>query len=284
MGLTADREIVYREGLDVEYPMAAVEIFAGSMVCVNATGYAAPAADTVNFKFVGVALEWKDNSGGSPGDKKVLVRREGIFQFDASSIAQASVGADMYVVDDHTFDESDPGQGIKCGKLVAVESQTLGWIAIGRRLATAYTGAADALTLSDAGDFFPAALATVAQQVQDLAKGPFFLTIPRFTGWTKDGTDKNIVTLPLMEFPFPVRIKRAYASVLTAPGAGKTLVLGINGSAVATIAEAAVVGEDEALDIAIAKDTNVVPTANETAAGAGANADLVLVYYKDDGE
>jgi len=284
MALTADREIVYREGLDIEYPMAAVEIFAGSMVCTNASGYAAPAADTVNFKFVGVALEWKDNSGGNAGDKKILVRRDGIFQFDASSIAQASVGADMYVVDDHTFDESDPGQGIKCGKLVAVESQTLGWIAIGRRLATAYTGAADALTVSDAGAHFAAAVATVAQQIQDLAKGPFFLTIPRFTGWVKDGTDKNIVTLPLMEFPFPVRIKRAYASVLTAPGAGKTLVLGVNGSAVATIAEAAVVGEDEALDIAIAKDTNVVPTANETAAGAGANADLVLVYYKDDGE
>ncbi|MFH1091207.1 MAG: hypothetical protein V1742_06525 [Pseudomonadota bacterium] len=284
MGLTADREIVYREGLDIEYPMAAVKIYAGAMVCANADGYAAPAANTVNFKFVGVALEWKDNSLGSPGAKKIKVRRDGIFQFDASSILQASVGADMYVVDDHTFDESDPGQGIKCGKLVAVDSGTLGWIAIGRRLATAYAGAADALTLSDAGDHFAAAVATVAQQVQDLAKGPFFLTIPRFTGWTKDGTDKDIVTLPLMEFPFPVRIKRAYASVLTAPGTGKTLVLGINGSPVATIAEAAVVGEDEALDIAIAKDANVVPTANETAAGAGANADLVLVYYKDDGE
>jgi len=284
MALTADREIVYREGRDIEYPMDAVEIFAGSLVCVNATGYAAPAADTVNFKFVGVALEWKDNSGGNAGDKTILVRTEGVFEFDASSIAQASVGADMYVVDDHTFDESNPGQGIKCGKLVKVESGTLGWIWIAKAFASAYAGAADALTVSDAGDYFPAALTTVALQVQDLAKGPFFLTIPRFTGWVKDGTDKNIVTLPLMEFPFPVRIKRAYASVLTAPGAGKTLVLGVNGSAVATIAEAAVVGEDEALNIAIAKDTNVVPTANETAAGAGANADLVLVYYKDDGE
>ena len=284
MALTADREIVYREGIDIEYPMAAVKIYAGSLVCLNATGYAAPAANTANFKFIGVALESKDNSAGSPGDLKILVRREGIFQFDATSIAQANVGADMYVVDDHTFDESDPGQGIKCGKLVAVDSSTLGWLAIGRRLATAYAGAADALTVSDAGNYFPAAVATVAQQIQDLAKGPFFLTIPRFTGWTKDGTDHDIVTLPLLEAPLPIRVKRAYASVLTAPGTGKTLALKLNGSALLSIAEAAVVGENEALDIAIAKDEDLVLAANETAAGAGANCDLILVYYKDDGE
>ena len=284
MALTADREIVYREGLDIEYPMAAVEIFAGSLVCINATGYAAPGADTVNFKFAGIALEWKDNSAGSPGAKKIRVRRDGIFQFDATSIAQANVGADMYVVNDHTFDESDPGQGIKCGKLVTVDSGTLGWIAIGRAIATAFAGAADALTLSDAGDFFAAALATVAQQMQDVAKGPFFLTVPRFTGWVKDGTAKAIVTLPALESAVPLKIKRAYASVLTAPGAGKTLALTVNGSALASIVEAAVVGEAEALDIALAKDTDIVISANETAAGAGANCDIILVLYKDDGE
>jgi len=283
MPLTADREIVYREGLDIEYPMAAVEIFAGSLVCINATGYAAPAADTVNFKFAGVALEWIDNSGGSPGDKKIRVRRDGIFQFDASSIAQASVGADMYVVNDHTFDESDPGQGIKCGKLVAVESSSLGWIAIGRRMATAYTGAADALTLSDAGDYFAAALATVAQQMQDVAKGPFFLTVPRFTGWTKDGTAK-VAVIPLVESPVPMKVKRAYANLGTAPGTGKTLALTVNGNALVSIGEANTQGEAEALDIAIAKDTDIVISANETAAGAGANCDLILVLYKDDGE
>lgn len=284
MALTADREIVYREGLDIEYPMAAVKIFAGSLVCINATGYAAPAADTVNFKFAGVALEWVDNSGGSPGGKKIRVRREGVFQFDATSIAQASVGADMYVVDDHTFDESDPGQGIKCGKLVAVTSATLGWIAIGRRLATAYTGAADALTLSDAGDFFAAALATVAQQMQDVAKGPFFLTVPRFTGWTKDGA-AHVIALPNMESPVPFKIKRAYVNLGTAPGTGKTLALTVNGGqALVSIAEANTQGEAESLDIAIAKDTDIIISANETSAGAGANCDILLVLYKDDGE
>lgn len=283
MALTADREIVYREGLDVEFLMAAVEIFAGSKVCINATGYAAPAADTVGFKFVGVALEYKDNSGGSPGDKKIKVRTEGVYEFDALSIAQASLLADMYVVDDHTFDESDPGQGIKCGKLVKVESATRGWIWISKAFASAYAGAADALTVSDAGDFFAAALDTVAEQIQDLAKGPFFLTVPRFTGWTKDGTAK-VALIPLVESPVPFKIKRAYVNLGTAPGAGKTLALTVNGSALVTITEANTQGEDEALDIAIAKDTNIVISANETAAGAGANCDIILVLYKDDGE
>jgi len=284
MALSADREIVFREGLDVEFPMAAVKIYAGSLVCINATGYAAPAADTVSFKFVGVALEQKDNSGGSPGDKKIKVRTEGVFEFAASSIAQASVLADMYVVNDETFDESDPGQGIKCGKLVKVESSSRGWIWISKAFASAFAGAADALTVSDAGDFFAAAVATVAAQIQDLAKGPFFLTVPRFTGWTKDGEAHAIVTLPAIESAVPLKIKRAYTSVLTAPGTGKTLALTVNGSALASIVETAVVGEAEALDIALAKDTDIVISANETAAGAGANCDIVLALYKDDGE
>lgn len=287
MGLTADRGIVYREGLDIEYPMAAVEIFAGSLVCVNAAGYAAPAADTVNFKFMGVALEYKDNSAGSPGAKKIRIRRDGIFQFDATSIAQASVGADMYVVDDHTFDESDPGQGIKCGKLVAVESGTLGWIAIGRRLATAFAGAADALTVSDAGDFFPAGTNTVAEQIQALAGDLVPIVIPRYTGWTKDGTDKQLLG-PKLELNYPSRIKRAYANLSAAPGAAKTLVIKFGADTMITIAGTDTQGEGESLDIAVAANADLLSAAggvllNETAAGAGADLDLVLMVARDDG-
>ncbi len=285
MALSADRATAYCEGKVLAFPVATGEtIYAGSLVSVNASGYAIPAADTASTTFVGVARHQANNSGGGNGAIWVEVWREGVFEFAATSIGQGDVGSDMYVVDDQTFDETNPGQGIKCGKLVKYISSTKGWLQIGVALATTHTGSADALTVSDADDHFAAATNTVPEQIQDLAKGPYIITIPRFTGWTKDGTDKTIATLPEIELPVPVIIKRAYASVLTAPGSEKTLTIKVGDETVATIVGTAVQGEDESLDIAYAADTDLVIKANETSGGLGANCDLMLVVYKDDGE
>src|SRR5512135_2827486 len=102
--LTRDRATSYREGLEVEFPVAAAtKIYAGSMVCVNAAGFAVPATDTSGYRFVGVALEQVDNGSGTDGGKMVRLRRAGVFEFDAASLAQAKVGDDMYAVDDQTF-------------------------------------------------------------------------------------------------------------------------------------------------------------------------------------
>lgn len=282
--LTQDRPFAYTDGRIVGYPVAAATIiYAGSMVCVNSSGYAVPAANAANYRFVGVAVRQADNRTGSAADKTVEVFREGVFEFDASSIAQANVGSDMYVVDDHTFDESDPGHGVKCGKLVKYISATKGWIAIGAAVATAITGSADALTVSDAGDHFAAAEDTVAEQIQKLAK-TIVVTLPRFTGWTKNGSDQEIGALPQLEFPVPVMVKRAYLNLGTAPGSGKTLVLKINGTAAVTINESNTRAESENLSIAIAANTDLVVAANETSGGAAANADLILVCQVDDGE
>ncbi|MFH1091859.1 MAG: hypothetical protein V1742_09870 [Pseudomonadota bacterium] len=285
MALTRDRATAYREGIEIEYPVAAVKIYAGGMVCINAAGYAVPAADTVNFKLGGIALEQVDNSAGSPGDKTIRVRRVGVFELKALSIAQTDVGKQMYVVDDETFDETNPGQGIICGVLTKFVSATRGWLDIGSGVKPTLAAASgDALTVSDTGDHFGAAVDTVPEQIQDLAKGPFFLTLPRFTGWVKDGTAKVIATLPAVESGVPLMIKRAYASVLTAPGATKTLALTVNGSALVSIVTTATLGEAETLSIPIAPDTDIVISANETADGAAANCDVILVLYKDDGE
>ncbi|AEB09341.1 DUF2190 family protein [Desulfobacca acetoxidans] len=128
---TADRDTIYREGLELEYPVkAATKIYAGSMVAVDSTGYAIPAANAAGHQLVGVALEQVDNSLGASGARQVRVRTAGVFDFTATSISQANVGAEMYVVDDQTFDEVNPGQGIRCGKLVKYVSATRGWIKI----------------------------------------------------------------------------------------------------------------------------------------------------------
>jgi hypothetical protein len=132
--LTKDRATPYREGIEVEYPVAAsTKIFAGSLVCVNANGFAVPAADTSGYRFAGVAMEARDNSSGANGAKVVRVRRFGVFEFDAASITQAMVGEAMYALDDHTFDDTaGVTNHIPVGILVKYVSGTKGWIDIAR--------------------------------------------------------------------------------------------------------------------------------------------------------
>jgi len=131
MALSADRRTEYKVGVEIAFPVAAATtIYGGAMVCVDANGYAVPAADTAGLKFVGVARENVDNSGGANGDKSVIVRRKGVFRFKATSITQAMVGDTMYAVDDETFDETVTNS-VAVGKLVEYVSATDGWIDIG---------------------------------------------------------------------------------------------------------------------------------------------------------
>lgn len=130
--LTKDRATPYRDGIELDFPVAAnTKIYAGSLVCANSTGYAVPAADTAGLKFAGVALEQADNTGAANGALIVRLRRSGAFQFDAASITQAMVGTAMYIVDDHTMDDaSGPTNDIRIGVLVKYVSDTQGWVDI----------------------------------------------------------------------------------------------------------------------------------------------------------
>jgi hypothetical protein len=130
--LTRDRATSYREGIEVEFPVAAsTKIYAGSMACLNAGGYAVPAADTSGFRFAGVALEQADNSSGADGAKMVRLRRAGVFEFDGANLTQAKVGEAMCVVDDQTFaDAAGATNDVKAGVLVKYISATKGWIDI----------------------------------------------------------------------------------------------------------------------------------------------------------
>jgi predicted RecA/RadA family phage recombinase len=132
--LTRDRATPYREGIEVEYPVATdTKIYAGSLVCINASGYMVPAADTSGYKLAGVAMEQVDNTGGSNGGESVRLRRAGVFEFDALSITQAMLGTDMFAKDDHTFDDTaGTTNHIKVGQLVKYISATKGWIDIAR--------------------------------------------------------------------------------------------------------------------------------------------------------
>ena len=133
MALAADRKPEYREGIEIEIPVAtATQIYAGSLVMANSGGFAVPGADTSGCNFLGVAQENVNNPSG--GALTVRVRRVGVCRFPATSITQAMLGTIMELVDDQTFDDSaGTTNHIKCGQLVKYVSATEGWIDIGRR-------------------------------------------------------------------------------------------------------------------------------------------------------
>ncbi len=131
-GLTKDRATPYRDGIEIEFPVASnAKIYAGSLVCANTTGYAVPAADTAGLRFVGVAMQQADNTGGANGAMTVRLRRVGVFLFDAANLTQAMVGTSMYVVDDHTIaNSSGTTNGIRTGIMVKFVDVTHGWVDI----------------------------------------------------------------------------------------------------------------------------------------------------------
>lgn len=158
--LAADRETQQKEAGVKWYPVAAVKVYKGSLVCINASGYAAPAADTASFRVVGVAREFKDNSAGAAGDLKIQVASGRLFRFAASSITQAMVGQMMYVVDDQTFDDAIGTNAVKAGQLAEFISATEGWIFIPDG------GVGNSVSAANAGGTYTAAEQTLINEIK----------------------------------------------------------------------------------------------------------------------
>lgn len=104
--LTADRNTPRRDGISLSVPVAAAKkIHAGSLVAVDASGYATPGATATTIRGIGRAEAQADNSAGAAGALSVSVQR-GVFRFanstSADLITRASIGTDCYIVDDQT--------------------------------------------------------------------------------------------------------------------------------------------------------------------------------------
>ena len=108
---------------------ASTTVYAGSLVMLDSNGLALPAAASAsNQGCQGCATE-KVTSAAS-GDYYVKAQ-EGVFLFDATSIADTSLALKTYASDDHTVDETQGSNEPVAGKLVEVVSSTSGWIIMG---------------------------------------------------------------------------------------------------------------------------------------------------------
>lgn len=107
--LTKDRDTQRRDDVLYAHPVAAGAIlFAGSLVALNATGYAVPASASVALTVVGVAEGYADNSTGDDGDLQVSVKVRGAFKLsNDGSIGRTHIGKTAYAVDDQTVAATD---------------------------------------------------------------------------------------------------------------------------------------------------------------------------------
>jgi hypothetical protein len=88
-----------------QFPIATnTRIFKGTLVALNAAGYAIPATDTTGLFIVGVAEESVNNNPGANAARTIQVSydREYSFTHDGT-LSQASVGQMATVLDDSTI-------------------------------------------------------------------------------------------------------------------------------------------------------------------------------------
>ncbi len=295
--LTQDKQIQTRPGIETPLPVKASKVlYGGAFVCSDATGFAVPGEDAAGLVFKGYAVDRADNSTGDNGDVEVVLHRRG--QVKAAlghDITQANVGDAVFLVDDQTVDlTANVTHKIYCGVIDEYIDSRHAWIDIepaiqqtdvAAHIADASAAhAAGAISIADEGAHFAAAEATVEAALAKLAK-TVLLSASAATIAT-DAADAKIIEN--MEFPVPVRIKRAYATLGTAPGADKTLTIEVKvgdgaDAALCTVEGTATTGAAEALDIAVAANTAFdIQLTQDSGSAAGLN--LVIVAAIDDGE
>lgn len=117
-------------GFKRSYPVAASTTFyRGSLVMIDANGYARPAAaSSGNLGCVGVATAGLVNSGAN-GAKYIEVQT-GEFKFAATSITQARLNTLVYGDDDNTVDETATTNDPVAGVVTEFLSTTSCWVLV----------------------------------------------------------------------------------------------------------------------------------------------------------
>lgn len=105
---------------------AAMLIYQGALVALNATGFASKGVVATTLKQFGRAEETVDNSAGAAGAKEINVQ-PGVFRWANSAagdlITTAEIGTDCFIVDDQTVAKTNgTSTRSRAGKIVGVDS------------------------------------------------------------------------------------------------------------------------------------------------------------------
>ena len=133
--LTNDRLTPSRNAEYADYPVrASTVIYSGALVALITSGpgagNAVPASDTLGRVILGVAQARADNSQGADGATRVIVAFNRAFKFNlVGSAAPSDIGRCVYAVSDNEVSLSPQTNGVKVGKLIAIEPDGV-WVYI----------------------------------------------------------------------------------------------------------------------------------------------------------
>lgn len=131
MAVTANQITKRQDGARRSYPVAAsTRIYEGTLVFINAAGYADDDTATGVNAFAGVAVAEADNSSGSAGDVNVEVYTDGDFQLVSSGLAQTDVGMPAYADDNYAVVNALGSTSVRIGSFVRIPSATTPVVAI----------------------------------------------------------------------------------------------------------------------------------------------------------
>lgn len=131
---TADLQITRRAGVSRGIAVAAaVLLFAGTLVCVDADGRAVVGADAADLTFGGIAIRQVDNSDGAAAADTIEVLTGGEVLLGATGLASGDEGKTVYVIDSATVGlaaSTDVDHYVPVGRITEVVSATSAWVRI----------------------------------------------------------------------------------------------------------------------------------------------------------
>jgi len=151
MALTADQDTPARDGNSFKFGVyQASKIYGGSIVMLNATGYAVKGATATGQIAVGRAKYQVDNSSGASADLNVEVET-GVFLYansaDTDLITIAEIGDVCYIVDDNTVAKTNGTNTRSAAGVIADVDSDGVWVRFGPEITLG--GLAAANNLSD---------------------------------------------------------------------------------------------------------------------------------------
>lgn len=126
MKLTQDRNTPRMDATAIPVPMKGGQvIFAGSLVCVDAAGFAVPGAGTAGLAYAGRAEGKVSSMGQLDGETPVMVRRKEAFKWaNDGTVTAAHLMRPVFVLDDQTVAAAG---AVQAGIVVRLDSDGV-WV------------------------------------------------------------------------------------------------------------------------------------------------------------
>jgi len=131
MAVTANQLIKKQDGCKRSYPVEeSTRIYQGTLVYVNAAGYACDVTATGVNAFVGIAVAEANNTSGADGAIEVEVWADGDFELTLTGGAQTEVGMPVYGDDNYACVVALGATSVRIGTIVRHVSSTKAIVAI----------------------------------------------------------------------------------------------------------------------------------------------------------